>query len=1424
MHYGGPGVLGICCVRTRLKPWVWTAVNSFLLALAAFLIVVLSALFAAPLFIDWNDYRPVFETQAKTLLGRDVKVGGKVHLVLLPAPELRFDDVKVADAEGRLDRPFLEARSFEAWLNIGALLSGTIEARKIAIVDPVLRLDVNADGTGNWTDVGRKGVSLPFAPKDVMLDEVSVSGGRVEITKQGAPKLVIEQVDGEASAQSLSGPYKVSASYFYNGRPQELRFSTSAPDADGVFRIKSALRDIERNTSYVLDGGVSGLGAAPVYDGTILVRATSVLPGSDAEEDAVPAEDGQAPTAPRRDKSLLYELKGPLKATPERAELPDFDLTVHANGHPQIFSGRLSFDLSGELEAKGELAAGFVDLDALFAAPGAKERPSPAAVLYAFAEDMLEAAAEFGDGALTVTAEQASLGGDLLGAVELALVTERGTVAIERLKAILPGANRIESSGRLTRGEFGPVFSGPVRLEGSGLQPLTRWAAGSRGVSGQAAAGDFAVAAEARIGDGALELAGIDGEVSGTRFRGGFRLQGGERRLVELSLDSDRLDLRELVGEGPLLGAWLSSPPPDDAGGEAAAGASAAPGAADEEGLLAGLRGDDLRVRLRVDELLLPHIPPGKLDARFTLQQDTLDVERLDFTAAGALSLRGNGRVARLSEAPSGRVDFALSAADADSLRVAADLFGFPETVRRSKHLSSLAPLDLTVSLTAAREGEATQASIALGGTAGGSDLSLKANAVGDLAAPEAAVIDVQGRVAGARPQAVLVLLFPDLPVERLAATGQSEGTLTVKLSGVPKQKVTGRAALETKAIGIALRGEGTLAETGATFAGKGAVVSPDAALALMLTGFEAPPSAAGVPLQLRFDIVKHGPSLELGGIAGSIDDETVTGSARFDFSGAKTRFGIDASAGTISLPSLLGMLVAWQRTPSTEEMLGAIGAGASEIWPSRGFALRPIETAEGDIALRADTLSLGAAVKIAGANLRATVGGEGLTVTDLTGRLFDGAFTASGNLAPRGNGAALDLKAEIVGGKLEELVGSVAGARLAKGPFDLAVNLQGEGLSPPGLVAGLSGKGTLSLGPSALQALSPEPLRRVAATAAKKTIKADKDEIAAEARAVRERITRGVFRFEPVSLAFDVENGTLRLKPAVLIGSGAEAAVNGYVELAGLKLDSEWTVRLAGGHRDVPPVTLVFAGDLDRAGEISPSVDTAAIEAYLTMRRMQEDVERLETLDLSGAAPAPEIEADEEETAAVPQDSGEPEPDAVLPMAEAAPEPLPQAPRPRVTLPSARELLGEPEEDEVETVAPVPPSGAAPTAARPAETELAPAVVPETSPVPAPDVVPETPAAAVPDAVPETSAALPAPQVEPVPLPQPKPRAASEPPAAPAEADADAVVESGAADDIDPAAEEPKPAPRPVKRRAKKRKEAPDDWKKGISVFGGNF
>ena len=168
-----------------------------------------------------------------------------------------------------------------------------------------------------------------------------------------------------------------------------------------------------------------------------------------------------------------------------------------------------------------------------------------------------------------------------------------------------------------------------------------------------------------------------------------------------------------------------------------------------------------------------------------------------------------------------------------------------------------------------------------------------------------------------------------------------------------------------------------------------------------------------------------------------------------------------------------------------------------------------------------------------------------------MQGRLFGGSFAASGTLTPKGTGAELKLHAELASGRMDQLSQSLAGRVLAKGPFTFVVDVSGEGLSPPGLVAGLSGEGALFLDPGTLQALSPEPLKRVALDANRsKKIKLDKDQIAARMSTLQDTLTRGTYAYAGTALPFGIKNGTLKLDPAVLAGKGAETTINGYVEL----------------------------------------------------------------------------------------------------------------------------------------------------------------------------------------------------------------------------------------------------------------------------------
>jgi hypothetical protein len=194
----------------------------------------------------------------------------------------------------------------------------------------------------------------------------------------------------------------------------------------------------------------------------------------------------------------------------------------------------------------------------------------------------------------------------------------------------------------------------------------------------------------------------------------------------------------------------------------------------------------------------------------------------------------------------------------------------------------------------------------------------------------------------------------------------------------------------------------------------------------------------------------------------------------------------------------------------------------------------------------------------------------------------------------------------------------------------------------------------------------------------------------------------------------------------------------------------------------------------------------------------MQEDVQRLETLDVSGKTPEPADAAPDETTSAVPAEPAEPADAAPMPEPEpleqsrptaATEQPnqaIPQSSPSAKASPSAIDLLQE--AWQTEPVIPAPP--------KPVEAMPAP---------PAEIVAPKPPAA--------SAAAVDAPTPPPAaPLAEPSPPASPPPP-----------VEAAAPQPEQPTpatVEVVKPRPRPVK--PKRKPEAPDDWKKGISIFGG--
>ena len=212
--------------------------NTLLMWVCGLLIAVLAALFAMPHFIDWNGYRGVFEEEATRILGRDVRVRGNVNLRLLPAPYVGFEKIRIADSEngGSLFR----AESFTMWLSVPPLLKGILEAKKVDLEKPILRLVANDKGEGNWRNLSIIPGSLPFVPSGIQLQSVNIVDGILRVELPGGRELAaVNDIAGELSAGSISGPYTFRGSTrLAEGNTRLVRMTTTQATDDGTLRFK----------------------------------------------------------------------------------------------------------------------------------------------------------------------------------------------------------------------------------------------------------------------------------------------------------------------------------------------------------------------------------------------------------------------------------------------------------------------------------------------------------------------------------------------------------------------------------------------------------------------------------------------------------------------------------------------------------------------------------------------------------------------------------------------------------------------------------------------------------------------------------------------------------------------------------------------------------------------------------------------------------------------------------------------------------------------------------------------------------------------------------------------------------------------------------------------------------------------------------
>lgn len=1274
--------------------------NNWLAYLGGAVAALLAALFAVPAMVDWNGYRGVFEEEATRVLGRDVRLGGNVNLRLLPAPYVSFEKMRISDPDSQTGEPLFRTESFTMWLAISPLLQGVLQANQVELKNPVLKLAVNADGSGNWSKFKLTPGTLPFVPADVLLNSVKLSNGEIGLVgPKGNEVVKLEAINGELTADGLSGPFRFRGQLTSSGEARDVRFASAPPDADGTIRFKTSVTGTGTLSSYILDGAMSDVGGKLGVTGELVAKiapdlsaasrapdaaatppppaprpapeiSVSATPGANEPKTSVPVPTAVATGAP------LYDMVGKVAGDASGFKLSDITITSATGGLPQLVTGTAQLSWGERTKLDLALNSRWLDLDAMF---GTGKTVVPLEAARGLFDVLMRQLPATSDTNINLAVDQLNLGADQISDVRFAAVRAGGPLEVKDFQVALPGATHLSLSGKLAPGESAPKFEGIVGLKGQNLSRFLAWGLKNPTMTDGLGDGAFALNGNLKFSGKQIELENAKIGIGDTPITAGLRLDLNDRRHLAINLEGQKIDFSRIWPGGlqietlvPLLAQTAST---------AAKDASPAPAVVAAERWFDPAN-SDLVIGIKAGTVIDGTRTLRNVEADVSVEGGKLAMRQLKFADDAGLEVELEGEASDLSTAAAqGSVRGLIVAPNKETAAAFVDLAGLDTFAPDlAVYLQRLAPLRLAARLNLGTAG-APGADLALDGLVRGGRLTGTVGLEGGLANWRGAPANLSARIDTPDiDQALTALLGIDVP----AAGAARPGKILVRSTGAPRDGLLSFAAIESEALKLDYNGRVVLpADAPVAFDGEVKVDGRDARTVMAMAGLKLPAATASVPLSGSLTVARTGDLLTLTPIDLALAGTSVRGTTSIRQNGATRTVAADLTVSDVSVVGLLATML--DRAPTAAAPPAPPGNArqaapaspapddAPKLWPEQAFDLSALDRIDGKITLHAATLALQPGLSIANAKAEITLDAGRLSVTALDGDALGGKFASTMTFAKGSAGVGFD------GGLSIRVPAAVSAGAEPADAVALTLKYAGRALSPAALVADLNGTGELKLGEVSLGGMSPAIIGSVSEAVLMGRGPQSGEPFLA---ALRSGLREGQLKIGALAMPITIGEGSVKLAKVELDRPDGRTTFETVVDLATLKLDSEWNIEARlpktmgkAGAKPLPPVSVVYTGTLGDVSSIQPQISAAALERELTVRKMERDVEELERLrkddEARGKAEQDRVKAEQERVrqekaraaaAAAAVDDPQPAPNATGTDATVDQTPLPPA------------------------------------------------------------------------------------------------------------------------------------------------------------------
>jgi AsmA protein len=438
--------------------------RKFLGIAAAILGVLVLILIALPFLIPMESYRGPIADAASSATGRMVSIDGDLRLTIYPELGVSVGSVSLANAPGAREPQMINVDNLVVGVRVLPLLSGRVEVARIVLDQPVIHLEMSADGTANWVisgnaasqDQTETGGSPTIADRinDFGIEELRINNGLItyydSMTDTSA---ALEDVDVALAMPSMDLPMNMEGALTYNGERLEMDADIARPRA--LLEAASTAAQIAL-ASNVLNADFDGnIAASGETSGSVHMNIPSLRMLSSWSGNPLPPGDNlgalelQADVAAGLDRVSFSGLRMTLDGMTITG-----DLSIDSSNPTLTLNGGMAID---RLDFNNYLTASGTDARTANAGGGAADAPLQLDLLKAVNADLTLAV-----GTLlfqNMTVEQAAMGARL----------DNGLLNAELREMSLYGGS---GSGTLVINarEATPSFSHTLNISGTDVQ------------------------------------------------------------------------------------------------------------------------------------------------------------------------------------------------------------------------------------------------------------------------------------------------------------------------------------------------------------------------------------------------------------------------------------------------------------------------------------------------------------------------------------------------------------------------------------------------------------------------------------------------------------------------------------------------------------------------------------------------------------------------------------------------------------------------------------------------------------------------------------------------------------------------------------------------------------------------------------------